>query len=102
MNSPLFINVVIQPLSGNDARMTVASYGEDVRVVLGEGLHAYNKAMSNFELADMAGIEPPFNATFVDVRRLQNLTPEQAADLAKEWQIEIVKLPGSTAPSMGG
>lgn len=102
MNSPLFVDVLFQPLSGNDVQVTVSAYGDSQNQVLGQGTREYIKAAETFELADVAGIEPPFNATFVDVRRLRNLTPEQAEAIAKEWAIEIKPLPGSNAPSMGG
>lgn len=104
MNSPLFINVLFQPLAGNDCIETVSAYGDEIGPVLGEGERRYVKAKRQYDTTTgmSISVDPPFNSTFVDVRRLRNLTPKQAETIAKEWAIQIVPLPGSDAPSMGG
>lgn len=104
MNSPLFVNILFQPLTGNDCIETVSAYGDEIDPVLGEGERRYNKAKRQYDTTPgmSISVDPPFNSTFVDVRRLRNLTPEQAEAIAKEWAIEIKSLPGSNAPSMGG
>lgn len=103
MNPPLFINVLFQPINKDgDYIETVSAYGETIGPVLGEGERRYVKAKRQHDTTGVINVDPPFNSTFVDVRRLRNLTKEQAEAIAKEWAIQIVPLPGSTAPSMGG
>ncbi len=101
MNSPLFINVLFSPVR-DDCITSVSAYGEEIGPVLGQGEREWMKCATTFTAIGGIAEFAPFNSTFVDVRRLRNLTKEQAEAIAKERAIQIVPLPGSDAPSMGG
>jgi len=102
MKSPLYVTVLFQPLVAGGVDSRVASQDDDLQTAIGLGRARYIDAKRAFDKANIPGAEPPFNETFINVRRLQNLTPEQAAELEREYAIRISVGPGSQAPSMGG
>ena len=79
MKSPLYVTVLFQPLAGGGVNSRVVSKDDDLQTTIGLGRAWYIDAKRAFDKANILGAEPPFNETFINVRRLQNLTPEQAA-----------------------